>query len=167
MPQNDIATYSAEQHKARILFLGHCKIAPLSTTQSNILPVLSMKITPSRGDKYWKSLIQGCTLLLQEDLVDWMLPDEIWQKIASHMSIKDWAKASGMCKTTWILQLHSVKVTGSQSLGVPGKGFQLHQFFPHLVYFNAFLLSWESCIPRLSFPVAYQRKVGHLNGTLH
>ncbi len=36
------------------------------------------------------------------------LPGEVWLKIADHMNIYDWAKASGTCKATWQLQLETV-----------------------------------------------------------
>ncbi|EIE21762.1 hypothetical protein COCSUDRAFT_56208 [Coccomyxa subellipsoidea C-169] len=38
-------------------------------------------------------------------------PEEIWQNVASRLSLRDWARASGACRTTWNLQLVNVAVT--------------------------------------------------------
>ena len=41
------------------------------------------------------------------------LPAEIWQKIASFLTLREWAKACGACRTTWNLQLLRVSMTES------------------------------------------------------
>ena len=33
------------------------------------------------------------------------LTEEIWQNISSHLSAKEWAKAAGTCKTSYIMSL--------------------------------------------------------------
>ena len=49
------------------------------------------------------------------------LPEEIWQRVASYMRAQDWARASGTCKTTWKLELQSVKIMACDGLGVLGR----------------------------------------------
>ncbi|BDA46074.1 hypothetical protein COCOBI_08-1660 [Coccomyxa sp. Obi] len=38
------------------------------------------------------------------------LPAEVWLKIAEHMKIDEWARASGTCKAAWQLQLDVVRI---------------------------------------------------------
>lgn len=38
------------------------------------------------------------------------LPESIWAQIFSHLSLKEWAKASGITRTTSDLTLHTVDV---------------------------------------------------------
>lgn len=40
------------------------------------------------------------------------LPIESWQKIASYMSIRDWAKVSGSCRSTSHMPLMKIQLTG-------------------------------------------------------
>lgn len=49
------------------------------------------------------------------------LSEEIWQKVASFMDVRDWAKISGLCKKTWQLDLPSIMITQSSSMCVPGE----------------------------------------------
>ncbi len=38
------------------------------------------------------------------------LPPEIWQRIARYLGPTEWAKVAGMCRSTWRLQLDSVRM---------------------------------------------------------
>ena len=58
-------------------------------------------------------------------------PEEIWQNVASRLSLRDWARASGACRTTWNLQLVDVAVTDHDNLGVSGEE-QLAQNDPEM-----------------------------------
>ena len=42
------------------------------------------------------------------------LPEEAWLKIASHLSLKEWAKAAGTCKQLWNLQLDIIGLSDFQ-----------------------------------------------------
>ena len=39
------------------------------------------------------------------------LPEAIWENIASHLSLKDWAKASGTCRVTSKIHLQKIDVS--------------------------------------------------------
>ncbi|KAK9904081.1 hypothetical protein WJX75_003999 [Coccomyxa subellipsoidea] len=52
--------------------------------------------------------------------IELSLPGDVWRNVASHMDLWDWVRASGLCKTTWKLELDSVKVSDSRILGVEG-----------------------------------------------
>ncbi|KAK9903366.1 hypothetical protein WJX75_003814 [Coccomyxa subellipsoidea] len=39
------------------------------------------------------------------------IPEEVWQLVARHLNIKEWAQASGTCKATWTLQLSTTVIT--------------------------------------------------------
>ncbi len=41
------------------------------------------------------------------------------------MDVRDWARVSGLCRTTWQLQLSSVKITQKSNLGVSGEQMKL------------------------------------------
>ena len=41
------------------------------------------------------------------------IPEEVWQLVARHLNIKEWAQASGTCKATWTLQLSTTVVTNT------------------------------------------------------
>ena len=47
------------------------------------------------------------------------LPEPLWAKIASHMSIKDWAMVSGTCKTTFELQPRTINIPSA----IPAAGY--------------------------------------------
>lgn len=38
-------------------------------------------------------------------------PPEVWQLIACQMSMTEWARVSGICRTTWELQLDEINLT--------------------------------------------------------
>jgi hypothetical protein len=38
------------------------------------------------------------------------LPIEVWRIISSQMSIREWVRVSGTCKTTWKLALEDVQL---------------------------------------------------------
>lgn len=38
------------------------------------------------------------------------LPIEVWRIISSQMSIREWVRVSGTCKTTWQLVLEDVQL---------------------------------------------------------
>ncbi|KAK9918892.1 hypothetical protein WJX75_007870 [Coccomyxa subellipsoidea] len=44
---------------------------------------------------------------------DVQLPQEIWQKVASHMSIIEWAGVSGTSRSMFHLQLENVRFKGN------------------------------------------------------
>ncbi len=48
------------------------------------------------------------------------LPEDVWRNVASHMTLREWARVSGLCKSTWKLDLHSILVPEQGSLGVQG-----------------------------------------------
>ncbi|EIE18828.1 hypothetical protein COCSUDRAFT_59759 [Coccomyxa subellipsoidea C-169] len=48
------------------------------------------------------------------------LPQEVWQKIASHLGVRNWAQVSGTCKATWNVELQDVRVYECDRLGNAG-----------------------------------------------
>ncbi len=65
-------------------------------------------------------------------------PQEVWQKIVSHLGVRDWAQVSGTCKATWNMELQDVRISGCDRLGNAGKA---QQSWNVLWYVNSLLLS--------------------------
>lgn len=51
------------------------------------------------------------------------LPEDVWRKIGSLMNLQHWARISGVCKTTWKLELECVdiRVSDNDRVGVHGE----------------------------------------------
>lgn len=49
--------------------------------------------------------------------------------IASYMDVKQWAKTSGLCKTTWKLQLDSIELSPYDVTEMPGEQHIVMSYF--------------------------------------
>ena len=48
------------------------------------------------------------------------LDEQIWQKILQDFTLTEWARAAGVCKTTWSLQMDQIRVDRKLDLeGLP------------------------------------------------
>lgn len=68
-------------------------------------------------------------VLVQEGTPLRALPEEIWRMIASYMDVKQWAKTSGLCKTTWKLQLDSIELSPYDVTEMPGEQHIVMSYF--------------------------------------
>lgn len=75
------------------------------------------------------------------------LPNEIWQQIASYLTLREWAQFSGTCKATWSLQLQDIEILKQDCIGAAGT--PLHkqpQFSLYAVCSHLVLLLMLSCV---------------------
>ncbi len=96
---------------------------------------------------YYKSI----TTVQDEPPPTVSLPEEIWQNVASRLSLRDWARASGLCRTTWKLQLLDVVVKDDDNIGASG---ELQQLV--LTSFNP--RNTGHPLPKFSFRVYYSAR---------
>jgi hypothetical protein len=45
-----------------------------------------------------------------------LLPEDLWVRVADHLSLLEWARAAGACKMFWRLRLNMIR---SSSLWIP------------------------------------------------
>ena len=57
------------------------------------------------------------------------LPPDVWRFIASRLSVKEWAKASGISKTTWNLQLDKLDLDLTHWQGLAGDSLELYEVY--------------------------------------